>query len=402
MKINKSFKYRLRLNPEQENLCAQAAGCCRYIWNTGLALKKKLWEEKKEKVSRYDLDKRVKDLKEEHQWLKVPPSQSLQQVNKDLEQAFRNFFNGAGYPKFKKKGINDSFRMPQGIKLEKKLSKKVGQVRLPKLGTVRYTHTREIEGRIKHVTVSKKCGKWYISFNCEVDISEADEKPLSEIGIDMGITVFAQCSDGVSIKGTGPLKKNLSKLRKLQRELSRKKKYSSNWKKTRNKISKLHEHISNIRKDFLHKASTKLAKNHSLIVMEDLKTKDMSSSAKGSLDNPGKNVKAKSALNRSILDQGWGMFENYISYKVSWNGGKLVVVNPKNTSIKCSRCGHTDSKNRKSQGEFECLSCGYAENADLNASKNILAEGHSVIACGVEALVSTMKQELPIRKPVRV
>ncbi len=276
----------------------------RFLSGINLALKKELWEDKKEKASRYDLDKRVKELKEEHEWLKVPPSQSLQQVNKDLEQAFRNFFNGAGYPRFKKKGIHDSFRIPQGIKLEGKLSKKAGQVTLPKLGTLRYTHTREIEGRIKHVTISKKYGKWYISFNCEVDIAEVEEKPVSEIGIDRGITIFAQCSDGVSIKGVSPLERNLSKLKKLQRELSRKKKYSSNWKKTRSRISKLHEHISNIRKDFLHKASTKLAKNHSLIVLEDLKTRDMSRSAKGSMDNPGKNVKVKSVLNRNILDQG--------------------------------------------------------------------------------------------------
>ena len=291
-----------------------------------------------------------------------------------------------------------------------RLSKKVGQVKLPKFGVVRFTKTRELEGKIKHVTISKTCRKWYIAFNCEADIPQPQPEFQSAIGIDRGIKTFAQCSDGQAIYGISPLKKNLKKLAKLQRKLSKKKKFSSNWRKTRQKIEKLHYHIANVRKDFLHKASTQLAKNHSLIVMEDLKIQSMTKSAKGTKECLKENVKAKSGLNRSILDQGWYTFQNYLCYKLDWRGGKLILVNPKNTSLKCRICGYIAKENRKNQTDFQCIQCGHTENADLNASINILAEGHSVIACGVGTLVPTVKQELQpdrvvcdqTRKPVTV
>jgi len=380
MIIQKSFKYQLRLTQEQEALCNQTAGSCRYVWNRALALKKELWEKEKQNLSRFDLDNLLTKWKKEHDWLSIPPSQSLQQVNKDLDQAFKNFFSGRGYPKFKKKGMHNSFRLPQGISLTNQLSKKVGQVQLPKLGITRFTKSKELEGEIKHVTISKTCQKWYIAFNCEVDIPQPKRVPQSRIGIDRGIKTFAQCSDGKAIQGVSPLKKNLKRLSKLQRQLSGKKKFSSNWRKTKVKIQKLHSHISGVRKDFLHKTSTRLAESHSLIVMEDLKIKDMAKSKKGTKESPGKNVKLKSALNCSILDQGWYAFQNQLSYKLDWRAGKLILIPPKNTSLKCRICGHIAEENRKTQAEFRCIQCGHTENADLNASLNILAEGHSVIA----------------------
>jgi len=191
-------------------------------------------------------------------------------------------------------------------------------------------------------------------------------------------------------------------LAKLQRRFSKKKKFSSNWRKTKQKIEKLHNHIANVRKDFLHKTSSQLVKSHSLIVMEELKIKEMSKSARGTKEEPGEKVKAKSGLNRSILDQGWHTFQKQLSYKLDWKGGKLILIDPKNTSLKCRICGHIGEENRLNQAEFECVRCGHAENADLNASINILAEGHSVIACGVERVISTAKQELPTRKPETV
>ncbi|MFH1338477.1 MAG: transposase [Candidatus Omnitrophota bacterium] len=409
MIISKSFKYQLRLTPEQESLCNQTAGSCRYIWNRGLVLKKEAWEERKERISRFDLDNLLTEWKKEHDWLTLSPSQSLQQVNKDLDQAFKNFFQGKGYPKFKKKGIHDSFRLPQGITLTRQLSKKVGQVKLPKLGIVRFTKTREPEGTIKHVTISKTCGKWYIAFNCKLDIPQPDQISQSTIGIDRGVKIFAQCSDRRIIPSISPLKKNLKRLARLQKKLSKKKKFSSNWKKTKEKIQKLHNHISNVRKDFLHKASTQLAKSHGLIVMEDLKTHNMARSAKGTKENPGKNVKAKSSLNRSILDQGWYTFQNHLSYKLTWRGAQLVLIPPMNTSTECRKCHLIAKENRKTQDLFHCIRCGHIEDAHLNASINILvkglktlAAGHAVIACGVETVVSTAKQELLIRKPAMV
>ena len=155
-----------------------------------------------------------------------------------------------------------------------------------------------------------------------------------------------------------------------------KKKFSLNWKKLQQKIRKLHSKISRIRHDFLHKASTYVAKNHSYVSLEDLRIKNLSASAKGNLENPGKSVKAKSGLNREILFQGWGIFAIQLKYKTEWNGGYLELVNPKFTSTRCSECLYNDKNNRKVK-KFKCLNCGHEEDADKNASKNINREGRS-------------------------
>ncbi|GAI24810.1 unnamed protein product, partial [marine sediment metagenome] len=148
-----------------------------------------------------------------------------------------------------------------------------------------------------------------------------------------------------------------------------------------------------VRKDFLHKMTNKISKNHAVVVMEDLKVSNMSKSARGTKENPGRNVKAKSGLNRSILDQGWFEFRRQLEYKLKWRGGHLELVDPKHTSQKCCRCGHTESENRTIQAKFECKNCGHWENADINAAKNILAAGLAVFACGGYGVSQPMKQE---------
>jgi IS605 OrfB family transposase len=170
------------------------------------------------------------------------------------------------------------------------------------------------------------------------------------------------------------------KLAKQQRKLSRKKKFSSNWKKQQRKIAKLHHRIACIRKDFLHKASTIISKNHAVIIIEDLKVSNMSRSAKGTIEEPGRNVKAKSGLNKSILDQGWAEFRRQLEYKQLWRGGEVVTIHPSYTSQACSACGHVSSENRKTQSRFECVACGFAENADLNAALNIEVAGQAISA----------------------
>jgi putative transposase len=172
------------------------------------------------------------------------------------------------------------------------------------------------------------------------------------------------------------------KLAEEQRKLAGKIKFSNNRKKPKKKLQKLHYKIANTRRDFLHKTTTEISKNHGIIAMEGLKVKNMSKSAKGTIDEPGTNVAAKTGLNKSITDQGWYEFQRQLTYKQQWLGGKVVLVNPINTSRKCSRCNHVAAKNRQSQALFQCQSCDYQENADLNAAKNILAAGHVVRACG--------------------
>ena len=215
-----------------------------------------------------------------------------------------------------------------------------------------------------------------------------------EVGIDMGVNKFAAMSDKTYIEPQNSFRSHEKKLARLQRRLSRRQKFSKNWQKQKLRVQKQHKKIADVRNDFLHKHSTTICKNHALVAMEDLKVRNMSASASGSLENPGCNVKAKSGLNKAMLDQGWYEFRRQICYKLAWLGGTLVLVPPRNTSLLCNRCACTDPRNRPSQAHFHCVSCGHVDNADFNAAKNILAAGHDVSACGeVRARASALKQE---------
>jgi putative transposase len=164
--------------------------------------------------------------------------------------------------------------------------------------------------------------------------------------------------------------------------MSGKVKFSSNWKKAKAKVRKIHTGIANARKDFLHKTTTTISQNHALVCVEDLQVRNMSKSSQGTADAPGKNVRQKSGLNRSILDQGWGEFRRQLAYKLEWNGGTLLAVPPHNTSRTCPACGHISKENRLTQAQFRCVDCGYENNADVVGAINVLARGHRVLACG--------------------
>ena len=333
--------------------------------------------------------------------MKECPSQAIQQKLKDLEKAFKDCFDkkqpNKRLPRFKKKGQGDSFRYPQGFKVSG------NQVFLPKLGWLRFRKSREIKGVIKNITVRGKEDNWYISIQVEQEFQAPNNSSRSIVGIDMGVSRFATLSTGEYIEPVNSYKDNLNKLAIVQRSMARKKKFSNNWRKARTKLQKLHSKIANIRRDFLHKSSTEISKNHAMIVLEDLKVSNMSKSAKGTIDEPGKNVKAKSGLNRSILDQSWHEFKRQLIYKQEWQGGDVLVVPPHNTSIACPKCNHKDKENRLSQSNFECKSCGYINNADVVGAINVLRVGHTRLACGEKLLdvvdigdISLQAQESPI------
>jgi len=378
MKIRKAYKFKLKPNQEKESLLAQFAGCSRFIWNRGLAIVKDSLEQKTGFVNYNSLAKQLTEWKKEPEteFLKTVHSQPLQQTLKDLEKACKDAFKkDKGFPKFKKKGVHDSFRYPQGVKILE------SKVFLPKIGWIKFQKSREIEGTIKNTTVSKHCSKWYVSFQVELEIEEPKHQSNTSVGVDMGVSKFATLSNGDIFEPINSFKKLKDKLAKEQRKLARKKKFSENWKKQKAIISKIHTKIANTRKDYSHKVSNIISKNHAMIFVEDLKIANMSKSAKGTPESPGKCVKAKSGLNRSILDQGWFEFFRQLEYKQLWNGGHFVKIDPRYTSQKCSKCGHTHKDNRKSQSKFVCVKCSHSENADINAAKNILEAGQSSLAC---------------------
>jgi putative transposase len=173
--------------------------------------------------------------------------------------------------------------------------------------------------------------------------------------------------------------------------MSHKIKFSSNWRKAIAKVQRVHTRISQARRDYLHKTTTTISKNHAIVCIEDLQVRNLSKSAKGTVEANGKNVRAKSALNKSILDQGWFEFRRQLEYKLNWSGGYLVVVPPQNTSRTCPVCAHVSRENRRTQAHFECVNCGYSNHADVVGAINILARGHRVLACGEEGSGSSRK-----------
>ncbi|MCP5162316.1 MAG: IS200/IS605 family element transposase accessory protein TnpB [Hahellaceae bacterium] len=381
MKRLQAFKYELMPDGEQQRTMRRFAGSCRFVFNKALALQQAHYAEGKKKLSYADLCKHLTEWRKnsETQWLSETHSQPLQQTLKDLERAYKNFFEKrADFPRFKKKGQSDSFRYPQGCKLDQANSR----IFLPKLGWMRYRNSRELMGAVKNVTVSGKQGKWYISIQTEREIDAPVHPSTAIVGIDMGIARFATLSDGSYFAPLNSFKRQEIALAKAQRAMSRKQKFSNNWKKAKARIQKIHARIGNARRDYLHKTTATISQNHAMIVIEDLQVKNMSKSAKGTIEAKGRNVKAKSGLNRSILDQGWFEFRRQLEYKQAWLGGGVIAVNPRNTSRTCPCCGRIAKENRTTQAKFECVECGYANNADLVGAMNILAAGHAVLACG--------------------
>ncbi|MFU2137468.1 RNA-guided endonuclease InsQ/TnpB family protein [Gallibacterium anatis] len=376
MQLRKAFKFEIMPNGNQIRRIKQFCGCSRFVFNRALAWQNEQYEQDNSfKFSYTKIANLLPQWKKELVWLKECHSQVLQQSLKDLESAFKNFFQKrADFPKFKKKGVKESFRFPQGCKLEQENDR----LYLPKIGWIRYRNSREVVGEVKNVTVSQKCGRFFVSIQTEFEYEIPTHKG-GEIGIDMGVARFATLSNGEFFEPLNAFKTDKGKLAKLQRQLKNKVKFSQNWQKLKAKIAKLHHKIANCRKDFLHKISTQISKNHAMIYIEDLQVSNMSKSAKGTVEAHGKNVKQKSGLNRSILDQSWFEFRRQLSYKTQWRGGFLVAVPPQNSSRTCPCCSHIAKENRQTQANFECVECGYTENADVVGALNVLGRGRAIV-----------------------
>ena len=390
----KGFTYELRPNGAQRKLMARTMGSCRAVYNMALAEQKEKIARDGKKFTYVEQSKHLTAWKKDEKtiWLKEVPSQALQQSLRDLDRAYVNFFEKrANLPKFKKKGRGDSFRLPQGVKIDETK----GEVFIPKIGPMKYYNkSHKLDGKPKSITVRCRAGRWFMSVCTEGPRAVEDCVDLGPVGVDMGIKNFATLSDGTMIPPVNSLKKALEKLRRAQKALARKKKGSKRWAKARRLVAKIYFDIANIRLDHVQKVSTTVSKNHAVVIMEDLRIKNMTASASGTLEEPGTNVRQKSGLNRSILDQGWGKFRVLLEHKLKRRGGELILVPPHYTSQKCPMCGHTHKDNRKTQADFKCLACGYENNADIVGAMNVLAAGLAVVtACGEVVRPSGTKRE---------
>jgi len=384
-----AFKFELMPTGDQLRALRSFAGACRFAFNKALAVQKANFDAGNKYLGYAALCKHLTAWRNssETPWLKDAPVHPLQQALKDLDRAYANFFaKRADFPRFKKKGMGDSFRYPDPKQF--KLDRANSRIFLPKLGWIRYRNSRQALGELRNVTVSGANGRWYFSIQTEREVEAPAPQATSAVGIDMGIARFATLSDGSYLEPLNSFRRREAALRRAQQAMSRKQNFSSNWKKAKARVTRLHTRIANSRRDYLHKATTTISQNHAMVCIEDLQVKNMSRSASGTLESPGRNTRAKSGLNKSILDQGWGEFRRQLEYKLAWSGGYLVAVPPANTSRTCPSCGHVAAGNRTCQARFACLACGHEAHADLVGAINVLRAGHARLACEVSGAVT--------------
>lgn len=336
--------------------------------------KKKTWKKYKG-INWASQDKELPLLKEEFPWFKDVPSQTLQQTIKNLDGAYKRFFEGIGsYPKRKKKSRPFGIKFPQGFSFQDHNNPKKGYITLPKIGRLRYLKSRDLEGKSRSVTLRKEGNDYFISVLC--DIGDKYDSIISSsksiVGVDRGIAKTLALSDESEHSlDLEKLKSIEKKIAQEQIKFSRKTKFSSNWYKSKYRINRLHKKATYIRQDFTWKSAREIAKNHGVIALEDLKIRNMSSSATGTVENPGKMVAQKSGLNRSILRMAWYDWSKKLEWQAKKHGSKVIYCNPQGTSQTCNKCGHRNPLNRVNQSTFICQNCNHSTNADLNAAMNI-------------------------------
>ncbi|HEX9640603.1 MAG TPA: transposase [Candidatus Krumholzibacteria bacterium] len=395
MKLRQAFRFELMPTGEQRRLMRRFAGSCRFVFNRALALQQECYRQGESHLSYAGLCKLLTEWRHspETGWLAEAPVHALQQALKDLGRAYANFFGKrAEFPRFRKKGRRERFRYPDPKQI--KLDQRGSRIFLPKLGWLRYRNSREVVGELRNVTVSASGEKWFVSVQTERDVEPAVHPSRSIVGVDVGVARFATLCDGTVFEPSRSFRRHERRLARAQRRMARKVKFSNNWKKDRARVQKIHRKIANVRRDHLHKTTSTISQNHAVVCIEDLRVQNMSRSARGTRERPGRNVKAKAGLNRAILDQGWYEFRRQLEYKQEWRGGRVVLVPAQHTSQRCVICGHTAAENRRTQPRFQCVRCGFAAHADRVAAINIRRAGHARIACGERAQEGrSMKQE---------
>jgi len=359
MLIHQAYRYELKPNNKQRTLLAKHAGAARFAYNWGLARRIKEYKETQRSKGAIEQHRQLNTLKKtEFPWMyevsKCAPQESL----RDLDRAFKSFFRllksckRTGFPRFKKKGIHDSFRLTGSIRVSQSM------VVLPRIGRVRTKEETAIKGRILSATVSREADRWFASFCVERKRGENNRIVQdSAIGVDVGINAFCVLSDGTRIESPKPLEHSLRLLKVRSKQHSRKKLGSANRKKSALRLARLHRRIRNKRKDFLHKLSTQLAKTKSVVVVEDL-------NVRGMMQNHH--------LSRHIADRGWSQFFTMLSYKTKWYGSRLIKAPRFYPSSKtCCACGSIKPELSIKERQFVCGICGFTIDRDENAARNL-------------------------------
>ncbi len=373
----RACRFKFAATAEQEELFVRFAGVCRLVYNLALEQRRDFYSQYHrvtgKQLSYVAQAAELTKLRAEFEWIAAVYVSCQQQALRDLERAYLNFFTGrAGYPKPRRKGVHDSFRFPGREVETRRLNAKWSEMRLPKIGWVKYRDTRPIRGTLKNVTVIRDALGWHVCFACEIDANVQRADPLPAVGVDRGIANTLMLSTGEAFRMPAALVLMERRKRRLQRAVSRKRRGSARRHKALRRMAKLGARMARIRRDFQHKAARSIAERFGCVTIEALPIRAMTASAKGTIAAPGRRVRQKAGLNRAILNQGWGGFETILAYKLVERGGELVTVDPAYTSQTCSACGAVDSASRESQARFNCRHCGFVAHADQNAAVNIL------------------------------
>ncbi|MGY5858709.1 MAG: RNA-guided endonuclease TnpB family protein [Candidatus Thorarchaeota archaeon] len=365
MLTNRAYRYELDPNNSQRSSFAQHAGVARFAYNWGL-------ERRIAKYKNNQGDDRFTDAMKQHKllnslkknkfpWMYESSKSAPQEALRDLHRAYQNFYRGLksgkkpGFPRFKRRGVKDSFRLTGVIRFHKRA------IQLPRIGKVRIKEKRKCycSGRILSVTIRRRANRWFVSVTVEENIPDPQPVRGAPVGVDLGVKTLATLSDGTVFANQRALGRRLRKLRQLSKSLSRKQKGSKNREKAKIKLAKMHFRIFNIRQDTLHKVTTYLAKSHSKIVIEDLLVSGMLKNRR---------------LARAIADVGFYEFRRQLEYKCQWYGSELIVVSRTFPSSKlCSRCGHRKKDLSLAEREYHCEQCGIEIDRDLNAALNLVA-----------------------------
>jgi putative transposase len=379
-----SRRYRLIPTPAQQAALLDHCAHARYVWN--LAVEQySHWHPGRRGAPGYlEQSRQLTQARAEHSWLAAGSRMVQQQALRDFAQAMAAFFdpqNPARRPTWRKAGRDEGFRIVGrgGRQWDvRRVSRNVGEVWVPKAGWVRFRWSRPVPPGAKSYRVKMdQAGRWHVAFAAVADPIPAPHND-QVVGIDRGVAVSAALSTGELLHAPGLAARERTRLRRLQRTLARSRRGSERRKRARMAIARLRARETDRRKDWAEKASTNIARRFDVIRVENLPINRMTHSAKGTAGNPGRNVRAKSGLNREILRSGWGILVHRLEDKAP---GRVQKINPAFTSQRCSACGHVDPESRESQARFACTACGFVTNADVNAARNIAA-GHAVTARG--------------------
>lgn len=332
-------------------------------------------------------------------WLADAPSHTLQQTLRDLERACKT--HGTWTVRWRSKSRTEpSFRFPDPKAIMvRRLSRRWGEVRLPKFGAVRFRWSRPLGGAVRNATVSRRGGNWYISFCVEDGVAELAPNGKPPVGVDRGVAVAVVTSHGDRYDRGFVTPGEAVRLKRLQQRLARslrvhgRNRRSNRRDRVRVEFARLNARIRDRRADFAAQTAVRLVRGHGLVVVEDLRIVNMTVSARGSVEQPGHNVRQKAGLNRAILAKGWGGFLLQMEHAARYHGATVVKVNPAYTSQTCNACKHVARQSRESQAVFRCVACGHQDNADVNAAKNILAAGLAVTGRGDLAAGRSAKRQ---------